>query len=291
LDLLLPFQEFVNKYSLGAVVPLIWKFTQGIGDLLTIPTIYVMKLLGLALAGELTTGFLTTGDNSAIYEAITSYLGSNVLLNSSVLDIERSTSGIHIIVSTPQGLVLVESKKLVICIQPTMDNLSSLRLTPQEQSLFSQFSYAQYFAGILKNTGIPSNTSLSGYDPSQPFKVPAQPAIYLIQQSQVEGLMPVFYGTTAPVSDAEIESAILDAVKGVQVPGKVASNPEFVVSSDHQPFVLRVSSDVIAGGFYNALNALQGSENTWWISATFQCHDSSLIWEFAETLLPTIATA
>ena len=111
-DLLLPFQEFVEKYSLGPVVPMLWLLSQGFGNLLEIPTLYVLKLNGLSLIQSIETGFLYTEDNSALYESITSYLGQDVLFESTVLDIERNNStGIRMVISTPTGLTLVESQK------------------------------------------------------------------------------------------------------------------------------------------------------------------------------------
>jgi hypothetical protein len=293
-DLLLSFQGFVEKYSLGPVVPMLWLLSQGFGNLLEIPTLYVLKLNGLSLIQGIETGFLYTEDNSALYESITSYLGQDVLFESTVLDIERNNStGIRMVVSTPNGLTLVESQKLIISVQPTAQNLAALSLTQLEGALLSQFTYTNYFAALLNNTGLPANISLLAYDPTQTFGIPAPPSIYDIQQTNVEGVFRVDYGTAANVqtTDAEIESAILSAVEALNIPGKVASTPNFVMSSNHKPFELRASASAIANGLYKDLNAMQGEQNTWWISATFQSHDSSLIWEFAETLLPEIAAA
>lgn len=259
------------------------------------PTLYVMKLVGLPVIMDIVDGYFTTNDNSAIYDTIALHLGPDVLYNSTVLEVERSsnnTTGIRMIVSTPSGIVLVESQKLIVSVQPTLENLKPLDLTLEEKQLFGQFEYTQYFTGAIINTGIPANISISAYDPTKPYNVPSVPHIYLIDESALEGVHLVWYATTDPlVSDEAISSAILESVNGLQIEGKENSNAEFVKSSNHKPFVMHVSSEAIEGGFYTALNALQGKKNTWYISATFQSHDSSLIWEFAETLLPQIAAA
>jgi hypothetical protein len=50
-----------------------------------------------------------------------------------------------------------------------------------------------------------------------------------------------------------------------------------------------VSPQEIAAGFYSRVNALQGQNSTFYTGAAFQTNDSSLIWAFTESLLPSIA--
>jgi len=69
---------------------------------------------------------------------------------------------------------------------------------------------------------------------------------------------------------------------------KSFTKPEFVASSVHAPFELAVSARAIENGFYGQLYGLQGQSNTWYTSATFHKHDSSLIWRFTEGLLANI---
>jgi hypothetical protein len=59
--------------------------------------------------------------------------------------------------------------------------------------------------------------------------------------------------------------------------------------SSHSPFELTVSPDDIAGGFYRQVNALQGHRHTYYNGGAFHTHDSSLLWQFTEGLLPRIA--
>jgi hypothetical protein len=75
-------------------------------------------------------------------------------------------------------------------------------------------------------------------------------------------------------------------VKAFEFP-PVNGTPEFVGFNNHSPYELTVSTDAISNGFYDKLNALQGKRNTWYTGATWQEHDSSLIWNWTEyTLLP-----
>ncbi|TVY91711.1 Beta-cyclopiazonate dehydrogenase [Lachnellula willkommii] len=298
-DLLLPLGEFVKKWSLESLVPTLWQNNQGIGNLLQTPTIYVLKYFGNSIIQGFQTGFLTTAnrDNSALYEAASRVLDPNVLYSSTILAMERETkSGVQIVVKTPTETILVKSKKLVIAVQPLLADMASFDLSVSEQSLFAQFKSNEYFAGVLKNTGIPDNISLTNIDASQPYALPQPPNLYSIAQTGIPGFQTVTYlgatntdlstATTNPDNGA-IQQAILDGLMKLDIRDKNAK-PEFAAASVHAPFELTVSADAIEGGFYGELYGLQGRRNTWYTSATFHVHDSSLIWRFTEGLLANI---
>ena len=76
-DLLIPFGDFVKKYSIDSAVFTINEYAQGFGDILSIPTLYVLKYFGQAVLQGAQTGFLTTArsDNSELYEKARAELG------------------------------------------------------------------------------------------------------------------------------------------------------------------------------------------------------------------------
>ena len=76
-DLLIPFGDFVKKYNLGGAVFTINSYAQGFGDILSIPTLYIVKYFGLSVLQGAQTGFLTTArhDNSELYEKARAELG------------------------------------------------------------------------------------------------------------------------------------------------------------------------------------------------------------------------
>jgi hypothetical protein len=49
-----------------------------------------------------------------------------------------------------------------------------------------------------------------------------------------------------------------------------------------------VPTGAIKAGFYRKLYALQGRNRTFYTGAAFHTHDSSLLWQFTEALLPRI---
>ncbi|KAF8855282.1 amine oxidase, flavin-containing superfamily, partial [Acephala macrosclerotiorum] len=293
-DLLLTFIDFAKKYNLSALMPFAWTFTQGVGDQRKTPALYFLKSFGLDDISDLQTGFLTTAlhDNSLLYLSAQAVLGPDVFYNSTILNVERSHDSVLIVIKQGTKLTLIKSSQLIVAIQPTLSNLAPFDLADSEKHLFSKFKYTQYFTSILKNTGIPSNTSLQALDPSLEFSVPSPPSLYSIEQTRSPNLQIAFYLATNPdTTDAEIESSIISQIKNVQFPGKGASNPEFVVTSNHKPFMLQVHADDIRDGFYGRLYGLQGKRRTWWVSATWHTHDSSLIWRFVEGLLPNVTEA
>ena len=76
-DLLIPFGDFITKYKVDDAVFTINQYAQGFGDLLTTPTLYVLKYFSQAVLAGSQTGFLTTTrhDNSEIYEKARAELG------------------------------------------------------------------------------------------------------------------------------------------------------------------------------------------------------------------------
>jgi hypothetical protein len=106
-DLLIPFGEFITKYRIQDAVPLIFTFGHGVGEFLTIPTLYVFQNFGLP---QLLAGFLVTAhhDNRELYLKASALLGSSVLYGSTLIRAERHVNGLHhITVQTPTGVKLM----------------------------------------------------------------------------------------------------------------------------------------------------------------------------------------
>ena len=295
-DLVMPFGEFIAKYDISAAVSTIFGFAEGIGDLLSIPSLYVMKLIGLSTLEAIETGFLTTAahDNSAIYREIQSLLLSTdaLLLQSHIIATDRTNCSdgfVKIAVSTPSGPKLIKAKKVVVAIPPTLANLASFDLDPTEHSLFQQFHTTGYYTGLLRNSGIPDNVSLANTDANTLYNLPVLPGVYTISPTGVPGLHIFQYGSDTPLSNEQVKADILDSLQRLARTGMInMTAPEFAVFSGHVPFEFTVSADAIDNGFYDKLNALQSCRKTFYTGATFDTQDSSLLWEFTEALLPLI---
>lgn len=125
-DLLLPFRDFIAKYSLEPLSALFWGFTQGVGDILDMPTVYIMKSSVLSDLQSLQDGFyLTAAHDNLIYDSAASVLGTDVLYKATTIAVDRSQPhDINIVVRTPSGLELIKAKQMMIAIQLTLAALS-----------------------------------------------------------------------------------------------------------------------------------------------------------------------
>lgn len=291
-DLLLPFGDFVKKYNIENAVGFLFGFAQGLGNLLEQYTLYVFKNFGLGILQDLQIGFLTTArqDNSEIYEKARAELGQNVLLQSRVIATDRSGSdGVKVLVQTPQGIKLILAKKLIITIPPKLNNLGGFDLSTNETSLFAQFLNSAYYTALVRNTNIPSGISITNIGANTPYNLPVLPGIYSISPSRVPGLLDVKVGSASALSDAQVHALIVESVLRLRTAGTFnTTTPEFAAYASHTPFELTVSKEAIEAGFYRKLYALQGQRHTWYTGAAFDTHDSSLLWQFTEGLIPGI---
>ncbi|OCL01635.1 flavin-containing superfamily amine oxidase [Glonium stellatum] len=297
-DLLLSYGDFINKYNLQALAYTAFTFIQGVGNLLAQPTLYIMKYFAPATLNNILTGsgFLTTAnhDNHELYEKALAELGSSAFISSNVTQISRNNDSVRVVISTTEGRKLIRASQLLIAIQPKLSSLSGfLDLDAEEASLLGQFNNSYYWDSVVRNSGVPDNTSINNVDPAAPFALPPLPGIYSIGSTGLPGLHTVYYGSPYAISNEEVKSDILttiaELVKAAGYP-PVNGTAEFVGFNDHRPFELTVSVDAIKAGFYARLNGLQGRRKTWWTGATWQAHDSSQIWNWTEyQLLPKMA--
>jgi hypothetical protein len=291
-ELLQPWGEFVVANGLDSLVQLVSQFAQGFADLMQTPALYILKYFGLNVVEDIFAGsFLSTPDhdNSALYEAATAYLGSNALLNTTVVAAERGKGGVELLAVGPDGPVTIRAEKLVITVPPLPHLLAAFGPDATELGLFSRFRQGNYYTGLVKLPGAPDSTAVQNIGANTQYNLPPLPALYAVTPSSVPGIFDVKFGSDRPLSDVQVRTAILESLNRLQAAGTIpATKPVFVDYSSHTPYELTVSARDIAGGFYSRLYALQGRRNTYWNGAAFQAHDSSLIWQYTETLLPQI---
>ena len=290
-ELAAPFSSFVQTHGLQALVPTMFQYSQGAGNLLNDPALYVLKLFSLNVVGSiLSGGFLNLPQGTQqLYNAAQSYLGESVLLNATVQSIQRC-DGVQTRVKTPQGTTTIRSGQLLWAAPPTLQNLSPVDLDGLEASMFSQLCAKEYSTGIVKMTGLPAGLSLVNAAASTPYNLPPLPGLYRLQATTPE-LYIALFGANSPLSDTTIQQAIASSIRQLASAGTYPVEFDgFDIFSNHAPFQLGVTGAQIAGGYYKVLNSLQGRNNTFYNSAAFQTNDSSLIWQFTEGLLPQITS-
>jgi hypothetical protein len=174
-----------------------------------------------------------------------------------------------------------------------LENLESIRLDldQQEKHLFSQFNNDYLWNMVISNAGTPSSNKILNIQPGAPGLVPSLPGLCFIYPTRVPDLYVASYGSPYFLSNDQVKADVLATLARINTANGVptTSTPKFVAFQNHSPWTLKVPIKAIESGFYSDVNALQGQRNTWWMGATFQAHDSSLIWNWTEyNLLPRI---
>ncbi|KAI0098183.1 amine oxidase, flavin-containing superfamily [Nemania sp. FL0031] len=300
-DLLISFKCFVEKYGLQDLVSQTFAVNQGYVPILDISMIYIFKYLNANQVNDYLSGStLTTAQHNiqGLYKRVASFLGTDALLDSKVLAMERQSfdrelkpdsSPIRILVQTSTGRKLIIAKAMVCAIPPMLEGLTGFDLSKDEVTLFRRFSANGYYTGLLNNTGLKESISATG--PGQDYNVPILPGIYSMSVTP-EGLTQVYYGSPSVLPESEVKTEILSTLKRVQQARGILTSgvePDWLAFSSHSPFNLMISNDEIRGGFYKNLEGLQGRRNTFYHGAAWDSQDSSQLWKLTdEYLLPKI---
>jgi Flavin containing amine oxidoreductase len=291
-DLLLSFGDFVTKYGLDALVPTVFAFGQGLGNLFEDLALYVLKNFSLSVAGSLATGgFLgVPGGTHQLYAAAAASLGADAIFNATVASVRRAGGGAQVLIETADGPSVIECTKLVIAFPPTPFNLAPVDLDSTEASLLSHFRAKYYATGLVRLDGLAPGLTIQNVAPNTRDNLPVLPGIYALSPTAVEGYYNVKYGSNFWLPDDVVKGNIALDIKRLASSGNFPGLTfgGFDVFSSHAPFEMNVSKDEIVDGFYTRLNALQGHRDTFYNGAALQTNDSSLIWEFTESLLPQI---
>lgn len=293
-DLTLKFRDFVAKYGFGPMVRTAFQFGQGTGDILNMPTVYLLKVFSAQVVSSIFGGsfMVCPLGNSTIYEAATQFLGNDVVFGAEVLHVERDKKGVTVSVDSPQGRQVIKAKKLIVTAPPTLDTLCGFDLDPVERATLGRLRSNYYYTGLLELEGVPAGLSVTNGKNSSLYNLPDLPGIYGISPTRVPGLWNVKFGSTVPLTDFDVKATIVSQIRRLSDATYFPTRPrvlEIVTFSAHTPFELHVRGDEIAQGFYGNLNALQGRNRTYYTGATFQSHDSSLIWQYTkDTVLPLV---
>ncbi|KAH1313109.1 hypothetical protein KXW65_009026 [Aspergillus fumigatus] len=282
-DLLLPFGEFVSKYSLGNEAYLLGTYGAGNGAVLNQTTVYVLKSVDKAYIEGLQGGdVMTEHDNHAIYDKAQAALGSNALVSSTVVAASRNASGIRLVVQSASGdLKLIVAKKLLVAMPQIAANMQPLGMDSSESSVFGQFTYNALYVGLVTNTGVADFVDTLGISlNTESYNLPGLPGLVYLQSTGVAGVFRIWYSSAHEVAEADVKSATLAAIQ--RLTGKKA---QFLVFGSHTPYQLAVSPAAIRQGFYKSLYALQGHRKTWYTGAAFLAHHTASLWNYTESII------
>lgn len=293
-DLLLPFGDFITKYSLQSITYSIYLYSAGVGNILSQLTVNMFKWFDTAYLQGLRGGNIWTTrlDNGELYVEALAELGPSALVSSTVIAAHRPTNGngVRLVVQTPTGNKLIMASQILISIPPLLSNMSPFDLDGRETRLFDKFTYSAYYNGLANNTGLAPGTRYINRGADTGYNIPQLPAIYRISPTVIDGLFVYWYGSETDLSQSEVEAAAAATFQRLAA-APPAQPPDFLAFNSHTPFKLVVSADEISGGFYDRWDAMQGYRNTWYTGAAFQSHSSGVLWNFTQALLPEIVRA
>lgn len=291
-DLLLPFGEFAVRHGLESIVQLLFGYAQGLGDILRIPAVYVLKNVGLSVINSVLTGSLLITErrnNSELYEKATAFLGADALLGASVTQVRRGPRGIRVRVATPDGPRVIHCRRLVVTAPPLLSTFDGFDLDATERAIFGRFGHHHYWTAVARLSGMPAGVSLVNVGADTPYHLAPLPGFYGLTVTGVPDLWGVKYGSTGPLGDHAVRAAIAADIERLRAAGTYPVElAGLEIFKAHNPFELVVRPDDIAAGFYRRLYGLQGRNGTFYTGAAFHTHDSSLLWRFTEELLPRV---
>jgi hypothetical protein len=299
-DLTMDFGDFVAKYNILAVVPKLYDATvMGVGDFMSVPTMYVMQASGTpmakALLGQARAIVPASGNLHELYERVADFLGSDVLYSSTVSSSKRSDEGVSVTVRSANGSeTKITAKRLLISIEPTMANMAPLDMDDDEEEVFGNLGYTTVYAGLIKHPSLEKGTA---YVNTLPAAAPSNYTVYpsiaqvgkIGQQVGSDGLF-VFtaVGTDkdTPESMKRVIGKAIDSMAANGTIPRTNGTAAFPVFADHGMMHSRVSAEELKKGFIQKQLGLQGKRSTWYTGAAFSTGYSTVLWAYNDILLP-----
>ncbi|KAI9376631.1 hypothetical protein BJX61DRAFT_550830 [Aspergillus egyptiacus] len=287
--LLRPFREFVHTYDLQAALQVIRVWSKPVGDLLEAPALYLIQDFGISHFNGLRQGpgIRPVNGTEALFRSAARYLDetdNNILYQTTVTQATRSSRGVELIVQGANGSrTLIRAKKLLIAFPPLLSSLKGFDLTPEEGSLFSQWSYTAYYAAAINNSGIPDGLSLINTNPTNaPGSLPVLPFQFGIDYSGVPGLFLTRLVGASNFTAEDARQLILDDLMRMRETGTfpIHDKPEIIAFVIHTPEALTVPVDSVRNGFYRRVYGLQGQQSTYYTGYAFCTDYTPQLWDY-----------
>ena len=298
-DLLLTLGEFVKKYEIEAMLPVVYPSTGGgVGsrgrfeDLLTFtflkafPPAWAKAMLGMVSMRAV------EGGNQHLYNVIGAELGSeNVLYESMVLEVERSDGGVKLVVGTAAGRKLIKAKRLLVAIQAIRENLEPFDLDEQETVHFSKPKYGRSHVGIITHSKLERGISYqhvpTGSSPLAPFAEP--PFVLSLGNRSPTNLFSV--GASGPwetfdtvAAQAMVQDALEKMAAQGTIPDLEGEELVAVAWEEHGAGGFGVSAEDMRAGYMDDMYKMQGKKSTWWTGEGVAADFSTILWAFNDDL-------
>lgn len=285
-DMLLSYGDFMTKYGLGPLVNLINLFIQP-AEAWREPALFPLKLLNADPLRGITSGFRVTNDVNDLYRAAAAILGDSVLLNASVVSLQRGAGVEAIVRTSPTGPPKrVLASKLLMTAPPVAANLAGWDLS-EDEALFGKFKTQQYHAGVIRNYGLPQDVPLQNVGFTTPFNIPALPALFTVVPNRFgDGTAVAYYTARERVDVPTAQADTLATLERLAANGVIGQGlTEILEWYDHANVRMYVEAEDVRAGFYRDLYALQGQRNTFWSGAAWVTQASSPIWDYTKSVV------
>jgi len=193
-------------------------------------------------------------------------------------------------VDTPHGRRIVHCDKLVVTAPPVPRTFTGFDLDHVERRVFARLRSGFAWTAVARFSGVPADASVVNVGADTRYNLPPPPGIYSVTPTGIPELWQVHYGSAVAVPDHQVRRNIAADIGRLATAGTLPKTLDGLeIFRSHVPFELTVGAADIASGFYRALNGLQGRNHTYYNGAAFHTHDSALLWQRTEALLPRIA--
>lgn len=296
-ELLVPFSDFIISNDLEPLNELVFReLLGGLGDFQNLTTLYALPIVSPASLLFITTPNVTfsiLGGCIQIYNGIRNYLGpQNVLTNTLVTLALRSPthSNIPTILFLDNGtnIWIERCRKLIVAFPPILEDLLYLLPTPAEIDVFKYAQPRYYYVAEANVTGpMPDVGSyvFNNIDLTQPFNDSVRPALLGIQRGLPYGPSATGMDSNTYLTDKQAYQILSQQLAGV--PNSLATTKSIINFRSHnryQPHFVN-SSLTQSPNPYTRLEALQGQQNTYFLSVLQHYAVSAQMWEASYDLV------
>jgi predicted NAD/FAD-binding protein len=248
-----PFSEWAAQRGMAALAPLLQLPVTGFGygALDATPAAYVLKYIHTAnfltllrLALSRSASYRIAGGYESLWRAVADTL--DVRLGSRVLSVRRD-SAIRLATATEQ----LECDVLLLAA-PLDQALSYIDASPAERELLSQVRYNTYHVVLCRTQGLP-NASISMH----PLPGPGVTCLLARGWADAEATVAYAYGVDGESPPVEVTLQLEPAIRNL---GGSLLAVEKHIAWRYFP---HVSPELMASGYFDRLEALQGSRNTY----------------------------
>ncbi|KAJ6107200.1 hypothetical protein N7523_008523 [Penicillium sp. IBT 18751x] len=289
--LLRPFREFVEAHALQGALDVIFMFAENVGNILDAPLLYIIQNFGITHINALLEGGYIRPKNGTyeLFGKAADYIDNeNIFYETIVTQAKRNSTGVELVVESANGSrKLIKAKKLLITFPPTLSALNGIDLREEETSLFARWSYKNYYAAAITNTGLPDGINVANTNPkNQPGSLPLPPFQWELEYSGVPGYFMTKIVAESNFTAEDAKELIKSDLERMGKTGVFSTKePEIVAFASHSPETLIVSTDDVRDGFYRKLYALQGQQSTYYTGYTFCTDYSTPLWNYTSSVL------